>query len=126
MGVGGLVRMAHHSWGSTLRTTRKFQRTTSRRTDGLTLAIHDRLEIVKTASRRLKEKGVRRGEIWCPTLGGTPTFIGLYGALASYCLIVLLSYYPIVLLSYYLIFQFFNYPIVHYLIVLYSTLYLIR
>jgi hypothetical protein len=41
------------------------------------------------------------GEIWCPTLGGTPTFIGLYGALASYCLIILLFYYPIILLSYY-------------------------
>ena len=47
------------------------------------------------------------GEIWYPTLGGTPTFIGLYGALASYYLIILLSYYPIILLSYYL-----NYPIV--------------
>ena len=47
------------------------------------------------------------GEIWCPTLRGTPTFIGLYGALASYCLIILLSYCPIILLSYYL-----NCPIV--------------
>ena len=45
---------------------------------------------------------VRRGEIWYPTLGGTPTFIGLYGALASYYLIILLSYYPIIFLSYYL------------------------
>jgi hypothetical protein len=43
------------------------------------------------------------GEIWYPTLGGTPTFIGLYGALASYYLIILLSYYPIIPLSYYLI-----------------------
>jgi hypothetical protein len=41
------------------------------------------------------------GEIWYPTLGGTPTFIGLYRALASYYLIILLSYYPIILLSYY-------------------------
>ena len=40
------------------------------------------------------------GEIWCPTLGGTPTFIGLYGALAFYCPIILLFYYLIVLLSY--------------------------
>ena len=47
------------------------------------------------------------GEIWCPTLRGTPTFIGLYRALASYYLIILLSYYPIILLSYYL-----NYPII--------------
>ena len=46
---------------------------------------------------------VRWGEIYCPTLGGTPTFIGLYGALASNYLIVLLSYYPIILLSFYLI-----------------------
>ena len=43
------------------------------------------------------------GEIWCPNLGGTPIFIGLYGALASYYLIILLSYSPIILLSYYLI-----------------------
>jgi hypothetical protein len=42
------------------------------------------------------------GEIWCPTLGGTYTFIGLYRALASYCLIVLLSYYPIIPLSNYI------------------------
>jgi hypothetical protein len=42
------------------------------------------------------------GEIWYPTLGGTPTFIGLYRALASYYLIVLLSHCPIILLSYYL------------------------
>jgi hypothetical protein len=45
-------------------------------------------------------KGVRWGEIWCPTLGGTPTFIGLYGALACYCVIVLLCYCVIVLLCY--------------------------
>ena len=35
-------------------------------------------------------------EIWCPTLGGIPTFIDLY--------IVLASYYPIILLSYCLIY----------------------
>ena len=34
-------------------------------------------------------------EIWCPTLGGTSTFIGLYEALASYYLIILLSHYLI-------------------------------
>ena len=50
---------------------------------------------------------VRWGGIWCPTLGGTPTFIGLYRALASYYLIILLFYYPIIFLSYYL-----NYPII--------------
>ena len=55
---------------------------------------------------------VRRGEIWCPTLGGTPTFIGLYGALASYYRIILLSYYPIILLSYYSIILLFYYPII--------------
>ena len=44
------------------------------------------------------------GEIWCPTLGGTPTFIGFYGALAFYCpIIVLLSYCLIVLLFNYFI-----------------------
>ena len=43
-------------------------------------------------------------EIWCPTLGRTPTFIGLYGALASYYLIILLFYYLIILL--------FDYPII--------------
>ena len=52
------------------------------------------------------------GEIWCPTLGGTPTFIGLYGALASYCFIILLFYCLIVLLSYYLIVLLFDCPIV--------------
>jgi hypothetical protein len=51
----------------------------------------------------MERKGYSRGEIWCPTLGETPTFIGLYGALASYYLIILLSYYPIILLSFYLI-----------------------
>ena len=50
---------------------------------------------------------VRRGEIWYPTLGGTPTFIGLYGALASYYLIISLFYYRIIFLSYYL-----NYTII--------------
>ena len=44
------------------------------------------------------------GEIWCPTLGGTFTFIGLYGVLVFYYFIILLSYYFIILL--------FNYPIV--------------
>ena len=37
-------------------------------------------------------------------LRGTPTFIGLYRALASYCPIVLLSYRLIVLLPHYLIY----------------------
>ena len=65
------------------------------------------------------------GEIWCPTLGGTSTFIGLYGALVSYCPIILLSYCPIVLLSYYPIVLLFYCLIIlvsYYLIVLYSTL----
>jgi hypothetical protein len=57
------------------------------------------------------------GEMWCPTLGGTPTFIGLYRVLASYYLIILLSYYPIIplshyLLSYYLIVLLSYYPII--------------
>ena len=56
------------------------------------------------------------GEIWCPTLGGTPTFIGLYGALASYYLIILLSYYPIILLYYYSIIL-----LSYYLIILHNT-----
>ena len=51
------------------------------------------------------------GEIWCPTLGGTPAFIDLPTTLVfyysiillSYCPIILLSYYPIILLSYYFI-----------------------
>ena len=46
------------------------------------------------------------GEIWYPTLGGTSTFIGLYGALVSYYLIILLSYYPIILLSNLVIFYY--------------------
>ena len=48
---------------------------------------------------------------------GTPTFIGLYRALAFY--------YPIILLSYYLIILLFNYLIVllsYYLIILDNTL----
>ena len=48
-------------------------------------------------------------------LRGTPIFIGLYGALASYYLIILLSYYLIILLSYYpiiLLSYYLNYPIV--------------
>jgi hypothetical protein len=48
-------------------------------------------------------------------LRGTPTFIGLYKALASYYLIILLSYYPIILLSflsYYLIILLSYYPII--------------
>jgi hypothetical protein len=60
------------------------------------------------------------GEIWCPTLGGTPTFIGLYGALASYYFIILLSHCPIILLSYYPIVLLSYYPIIflsYYLIV---------
>jgi hypothetical protein len=52
------------------------------------------------------------GEIWCPTLGGTPTFIGLYGALASYYLIILLSYYLFILLFNYLIILLSYYPII--------------
>ena len=46
---------------------------------------------------------------------GTPTFIDLYRALASYYLIILLSYYLIILLSYYLLdllFKLSYYPIV--------------
>ena len=39
------------------------------------------------------------GEIWYPTLGGTSTFIGLYGALVFYYLIILLFDCPIVPLS---------------------------
>ena len=65
------------------------------------------MEIIKKASRRLKElKLIRDGAAGgnlVSYLRGTPTFIGLYGALASYYIIMLLSYYPIILLSYYLI-----------------------
>jgi hypothetical protein len=60
------------------------------------------------------------GEIWYPTLGGTPTFIGLYGALASYYLIILLSHCPIIPLSYYPIILLSHYPIIflsYYLII---------
>ena len=38
------------------------------------------------------------GEIWCPTLRGTSTFIGFYRALVFYYLIILLFYYFIILL----------------------------
>ena len=65
-------------------------------------------------------------EIWCLTLGRTPTFIGLYGALASYYLIILLSYYLIILLSYYPIILLYYYSIIllsYYLTILYNTIY---
>ena len=52
------------------------------------------------------------GEIWCLTLGGTPTFIGLYRALVFYYLIILLFYCLIVLLFYCFIVLLFDYPIV--------------
>ena len=74
------------------------------------------MEIIKKASCRLKELKLIRngmvGEIWYPTLGETPTFIGLYRALVSYYLIILLSYCLIILLSYYLFILLFNYPII--------------
>jgi hypothetical protein len=71
-------------------------------------AIYNWEEVIKKASYKLiKLKWDRNstvGEIWCPTLGGTSTFISLYRALASYYIIILLSYYLIILLfklSYY-------------------------
>jgi hypothetical protein len=68
------------------------------------------LEIIKKASYRLDElkliKNSTAGRIWYLTLGGTPTFIGFYKALASYYLIILLSYYPIILLYYIVLYIF--------------------
>ena len=74
------------------------------------------MEIVKKVSRRLKElkligDGAVGGNL-VSYLRGDSYLIGLYRALASYYLIILLSYYPIIFLSYYPIILLSYYPII--------------